>query len=243
MPGLFARLFGRIRQPKDTERAQVLSASTAYFSPFSGDAYASDIYRAAVDAIARNAAKLRGVHVVTNQGQRKPGDNGLNRILQTRWNPYMTAYDGLYKLVTHYYLFNNAFAYLQKDERGNLQAIWPLRPQYMEFVTDPTGTLYCRFMFAESRSVILPFSDVLILRRHFNSNDLLGDDNSAIFPALDLANTQMQGVRERNHVQRDAQGHSEVQSGVGPGQAQRRAGCLHCRLHGYFQQWRDCRSG
>ncbi|MRC88280.1 phage portal protein, partial [Bacillus thuringiensis] len=81
------------------------------------NAYESDIYRSAVDSIARNAAKLKGTHVMTSSERRKKGDYNLNRILQVRPNPYMTAYDLIYKLVTHYYLYNNAFAYLEKDDK------------------------------------------------------------------------------------------------------------------------------
>ena len=194
---LFQRLFGRT--PKTTQdtttRTDVLSGSPAVFTPFSGGAYESDIYRAAVDAIARNAAKLKGSHIVNLDGQRKAGDPVLNRILQVRPNPFMTSYDLQYKLVTHYYLHNNAFAFLQKNERGSIEAIWPLRPASMEFVTDPTGELYCRFIFAGGQTVILPFDDVLILRRHFNGNDLLGDSNRAIIPTLDLAHTQSEGLQ------------------------------------------------
>ena len=99
-----------------------MSGSPAYFTPFSGGAYESDIYRAAVDAIARNAGKLKGTHVITTETKRKPGDSYLNRILQVRPNPYITAYDLIYKLVTHYYLYNNAFAYLEKDDKGYLKS-------------------------------------------------------------------------------------------------------------------------
>lgn len=188
------KLFNRKKEPARAERVEVMSGGPAIFTPFSGDAYESDIYRAAVDAIARNAAKLRGTHVIIMEQQRKPGDNYLNRILQVRPNPYMTAYDLLYKLVTHYYLYNNAFAYLQKDERGNLQAIWPLRPISMEYITDPTEQLYCKFIFKGGYTVILPFSEVFTVRRFFNSNDLLGDTNTAILPTLDLAHTQNEGM-------------------------------------------------
>lgn len=192
--GILDRLFNRRKEPQRTERVEVMSGGPAMFTPFSGNAYESDIYRAAVDAIARNAAKLKGMHVVTIGKNRGIGDSNLNRILQVRPNPYMTAYDLLYKLVTHYYLYNNAFAYLQKDERGNLVAIWPLRPQSMEYVTDPTGQLYCSFVLAGGRSIILPYSEVFVVRRFFNSNDLLGDPNTAIIPTLDLAHAQNQGM-------------------------------------------------
>lgn len=171
-----------------------MNGNPAIFTPFSGNAYESDIYRAAVDAIARNAAKLKAVHVVTISGQRKEGDNSLNRILQVRPNPYMTSYDMIYKLVTHYYLYNNAFAYLQKDDKGNLLGIYPLSPVNMEYLTDITDTLYCKFTFSGGKHFTIPFSEVFVMRRFFNSNDLLGDTNTAILPTLDLAHTQNQGM-------------------------------------------------
>ncbi len=89
-----------------------------------------------MDAIARNAAKLRGTHVVKSDTGRTEGDRHLNRLLQIRPNPYTSAFDMIYRLVTHYYLFNNSFAYLQKDDRGNLTGIYPLRPSSVEFLSD-----------------------------------------------------------------------------------------------------------
>nr|DAR08851.1 MAG TPA: portal protein [Caudoviricetes sp.] len=171
-----------------------MNGGPAIFTQFSGNAYESDIYRSAVDSIARNVAKLKPVHVVTIDRNRKDGDNYLNRILQVRPNPYMTAYDMFYKIVTHYYLYNNAFAYLQKDENGKLTGIYPLSPVNMEYLTDLTGELYCRFFFAGDKQVTLSFRDVFTIRRFYNSNDLLGDKNTAILNTLDLAHTQNEGI-------------------------------------------------
>ncbi|KYH30741.1 phage portal protein [Clostridium tepidiprofundi DSM 19306] len=190
-----SKLFGKNKSPTNAGRIEVMNGSPAMFTPFSGNAYESDIYRAAVDAIARNAAKLKPTHVITIQGQRKDGDSQLNRILQVRPNPYMTAYDMIYKLVTHYYLYNNAFAYLQKDDRGNLTGIYPLRPLQMEYMTDPTGELYCKFLFMGGKTFIVPFKEVFTIRRFYNSNDLLGDTNTAIIPTLELAHTQSEGIK------------------------------------------------
>ena len=171
-----------------------MNGGPAIFTQFSGNAYESDIYRSAVDSIARNVAKLKPVHVVTIERNRKDGDNSLNRILQVRPNQYMTSYDMIYKIVTHYYLYNNAFAYLQKDENGKLTGIYPLSPVNMEYLTDLTGELYCRFLFAGDKQVTLPFRDVFTIRRFYNSNDLLGDKNTAILNTLDLAHTQNEGI-------------------------------------------------
>lgn len=195
MANFLIKVFGKKVNEKTVERIEVMNGSPPVFTPFSGDAYESDIYRAAVDAIARNAAKLKPTHIITIEGQRKDGDSKLNRLLQTRPNPYMTSYDMIYKLVTHYYLYNNAFAYLQKDDRGFLTGIYPLRPLQMEYVTDPTNELYCKFLFMGGKSLTLAFNEVFTVRRFFNSNDLLGDNNTAILPTLDLAHTQSEGLR------------------------------------------------
>ena len=185
-------------QKQQTERIEMLSSGTASFTPFNSNAYENDIYRSAVDAIARNAAKLRGKHIIYSKdsNQRTDGDQNLNRVLNTRPNPYMSAYDLIYKLVTHYYLHNNAFAYLEKDDRGNLIGIYPLSANQIEYVTDQTNEMYMKFLFNSGQSVTLHMSEVLVLRRHFNSNDLLGDSNTAIMSALELAHTQNEGLSE-----------------------------------------------
>lgn len=177
------------------ERAELMNGSTAQFTAWSGDAYANDIYRGAVDAIARNAAKLKGSHII-NYGDhtRAYPDGRLNRLLQVQPNPYMSAFDMLYKLVTHYYLYNNAFAYLQKDERSNITGIYPVGAVNVEFMTDASGVMYCRFYFRSGKTTTLPYCEIIHLRRNFNDNDLLGDPNSALMPALELAHTQNEGI-------------------------------------------------
>lgn len=191
---IFQRLFGR-RPPENAQRVEVLSGGAPTFTPWGGDAYANDIYRGAVDAIARNAAKLKGSHVVRYGDHSKiEGNCKLNRILQVSPNPYMSGFDLLYKLVTHYFLFNNAFAFLQRDGRGQLTGIFPLRPLHADFMADAAGMLYCKFLFDGGREVTLPYADIIHLRRNFNDNDLLGDANTALSPALELAHTQNQGI-------------------------------------------------
>lgn len=193
MANILSKIFKK-REKKEVQRIEVLNGRPQSFSYFNGDAYSSDIYRSAVDSIARNVAKLKGMHIIRNEKSRSKGDSSLNYILQVRPNPFMTAYDLIYKLCTHYYLYNNAFAYLDKDDKGNLIGIYPLKPLYMEFMVDPSNDLYCKFVFNGNKESIFPFNDVLILRRFFNDNDLLGDDNQAILPTLNLAHTQSEGM-------------------------------------------------
>ena len=174
---------------------KLLTEPTGFSSFYGGDAYANDVYREAVDAIARNAGKLKGSHVVQYADhERATGDNKINRLLQVRPNPYMSAYDFLYKLVTHLFLYNNAFAYLDRDDRGNLKAIYPVTASNVNVLSDAANNLYCSFYLKSGKEVILPYGDLVHLRRYFNDDDVLGADNSAIMPGLELAQTQNEGI-------------------------------------------------
>lgn len=175
-----------------TQNFEMLTGSFKSFSSFNGDAYSSDIYRSAVDSIAKHIGKLSGRHVY--DGMKEDKYSRINRILQYRPNPYMSGYDFLYKVATHYYLYNNAFIYVQKDDKGNLTGLYPLSATSVEYVTDSTGEMYIKFLFDSGKIVHLNMNEVATLRRHFNSNDLLGDDNNAIMPALNLAHTQNEGM-------------------------------------------------
>lgn len=192
--GVFDRFLKKKETPVATVAAMVREPAAA-FTTYCGDAYSNDIYRGAVDAIARNIGKLKGSHVITYGDHTKvEGDCKLNRLLQIRPNPYMSAYDLLYKLATHYFLYNNCYAYLQRDDRGGVVAIYPLTITSVDMLSDPAGRIYCRFTSRTGKQYTLPYADIVHLRRNFNSNDLLGDDNSALFPALELAHTQNQGI-------------------------------------------------
>lgn len=193
--GIFNRVFKKASKTTVPGTAAALITEQASFTAWTGDAYASDIYRSAVDAIARNCGKLKGSHVINYADHQKTaGDCKLNRLLQVRPNPYMSAYDMLYKLVTRYYLFNNSFAYLDRDERGNVRAIYPITANSVDMLSDVTGALYTRFTFPDGKQATFNYNDLIHLRRNFNSNDLLGDDNSALEPALELAHTQNEGI-------------------------------------------------
>ncbi|UXR75708.1 phage portal protein [Staphylococcus sp. IVB6233] len=172
---------------------EMLTGGFKSLSQFSGDAYSNDIYRSAVDTIARHIAKLSGKHV---NNTKDFNNYKINRILQNRPNQYMSGYDFLYKVATQYYLFNNAFILVQKDNKGNLKNLYPLTPSSVEYVVDGVGEMYLKFLFNDGEIVHFHISEIAVLRRHFNSNELLGDNNDAIMNTLQLAHTQNEGMTE-----------------------------------------------
>ena len=193
--GIFQKLINSRKKDRQLERAELLNGQTVAFTAWNGNAYANDIARGAIDSISRNISKLKGRHVVVYGDTRKPGtDTRLNRILQVQPNKYMNASDLLYKLATHYYLFNNAFAYIDKDERGNVVAVYPITCTNADFLSDASGEIFVQFRFKNGNMIVLPYADIVHLRRNYNSDELLGDDNGALYPALELAHTQNQGI-------------------------------------------------
>ena len=165
------------------------------FSTYCGDAYSNDVYREAVDAIARNAGKLKGSHVIKYADhERVDGDCKLNRLLQVRPNALMSSYDLLYKMTTRLFLCNNSFAFLDRDQRGQVVGIYPIVASHVDMLTDSNGALYCGFTLKSGRRVVLSYADVIHLRRFYNDDDLLGSDNMAISAGIELAQTLNDGL-------------------------------------------------
>lgn len=192
--GILDRIFRKQADTKIAPAQKFIIEPAVTFTAYSGDAYGNDIYRGAVDAIARNIGKLKGSHAIRYADHDKvDGDCRLNRLLQVRPNPYMSAYDMLYKIATHYYLNNNAFVLLQREGRS-ITGIYPITASSMQMLSDGAGNLYCKFFFRSGRTAIFPYADVIHMRRNFNNDELLGDGNSALDPALELAHTQNQGI-------------------------------------------------
>ena len=105
----------------------------------------------------------------------------------------MTSYDLLYKMTTQYFLFNNAFALLDW-QGGKLSGIYPINFTHAEIQMDDRGELFTEFTLKNGRKAQFRYQDLIHLRRHFNGNEFLGDDNRALDVALELAHAQNEGI-------------------------------------------------
>ncbi len=167
------KLFRKTETPARSMTLEIQSGFTA----FSGTAYGNAAFRGAVDSIARHAAKLQA-HCT---------DAAIESLLSVTPNPYMTAYDLLYKTATTYYSTNNAFILVQRTQ--GITAFYPLTPASVEFIGAQNGELYANMIFADGKQVLLPYADIVHLRRHYSTNELLGSDNAPLYPLIDTAHT------------------------------------------------------
>ena len=183
-------------QPQRTEQVTLLSGGNGITSSFSGNLRQSDVFLSAIHAIANHASKMTISHIVQSNGTQTPGDQQLNQMLGLQPNPVSTAAEFIYKCASLYWSDPNLFIFLERLPSGSVIALWPLKPTSAQFVKDQSDSLYIKFMFASGQTVILPYSDIVHIRRIFHSSDLLGDSNTAILPAVELSTVQTAGLRK-----------------------------------------------
>lgn len=187
-------IFRRKPSPQLTELTVTSHANA--FAAYTGDPYANDVFRAGVDAIAKLCAKFVLQPVATfSDGTTAKCDDRLAHLLQVRPNRYQTAYDLLYMLFTHLYVKGNAYAYLQRNDAGQVVGIYPLHVNQCRHFEDATGTLYTAFTFANGANFVTEYNNVVHLRRFGNGQDVNGDPNDAIDAGVSLADTMNQGIQ------------------------------------------------
>lgn len=198
---LYQMIFGKKNSPPNGySQLKMLSGYTPVFSQFGTDAYNSDDVRAAVDAFARNAAKLHPKHIrkTPSPDGSSPQvtfvDDSLQYLLSVQPNPFMDAYTFLYKIATQYLVQNNAFIYIHRDTDGNPDLFWPLNGATTEWL-EYQGQVYARFSFLGGETATVQYTDLIHLRRFFYKDDMFGETNmNAMEPTLELINTQNEGI-------------------------------------------------
>jgi len=193
--GLFKTIFGNIHElfaPGRYAQYQLLSSWNSAFSSFSGNAWEIATVRAAVDAFARNAAKVLPRHIRRTDGRREDVGDNINALLQFRPNPYMTAFAFYYRLAAQYCVDNNAFIYPVWDG-GCLTALYPVNAASVELV-EKGGDMYARLIFATGDAYTCLYEDLIHIRRHYRDNDIFGDSNKPLLPILKTANAFNQSM-------------------------------------------------
>lgn len=192
--GLFQAIFGgKSGGDKSYSAYKLLSSWESTFTPYSGNMWDINTVRSAVDAFARRVSTATPRHVRVSADTTVSVNDYIDRILQYKPNPYMTASEFYYKLAAQYKVYNNAIAYPVFDDMHRLTAVYPINAQYFELL-EYMGTLYCRFRFATGSSYICEYSRLIHIRRHFLENDIFGDNNKPLETVLKTANTFNQSM-------------------------------------------------
>jgi len=193
----FRNYFKDIFQPKkqlDKTQYQTLQMLNTY-SPFilanNKNVYDNLTIRACIDAIAKNTAKLtpKVLGMPTKYAQR------IKYLLEVSPNELDSRYDFFYKITSQLFTNNNAFIYVKSDDKGNIIGFYPVPYSQIEFL-EADGEIYCKFFFRSValNRVILPYNELIHLRRHYNQDDLFGSrQDCCLHPVMQLFNSFVEG--------------------------------------------------
>jgi len=92
------------------------------------------------------------------------------------------------------YSSNNAFIYIRIDDTGAISGLYPINYNQIKLI-DVDGEMFAQFLFRTGIQVCIPYSQLIHIRRHYNNNDMFGDDAmQPLQPTLDVLTTIDQGV-------------------------------------------------
>ena len=203
---IFSKL---VKPPPRMNYASLLSNITPVFSQFGEDIYVSDVVQNCIDIIATECSKLMPRHIrVDSKGLHVEVKSNFNRLFKFSPNPLMTTKDFIEKVIWLLYMNYNAFIYPLFETRYNQDgtpvteatAYYPLNPRQVEFLQDETGRLFIKFWFMQTDGFILPYTDVIHLRKKFSVSDIMGGgyngqpDNAALLKVLTINDTVLSGL-------------------------------------------------
>lgn len=169
---------------RKTSTWKELGTFQAMFSAFGKDIYKSELVRSCIRPLAEHTSKANAVC----------SDTSIAKILNNSPNMYMNGKDFLAKIRTRLELVNTVFIYIGRDDKGHAISFYPVPYSWFEALEYANG-LFIQFFFNSGvEPITLPWNDLAVLRKDYNTSDIAGDNNNAILNMLEIINTTNQGI-------------------------------------------------
>lgn len=167
---------------------EMLNGYEPRFTTWNGGIYESELIRSAINARAVHISKLK----FESTGSARPALQGK---LQKAPNAYQTWSQFLYRLSTILDVHNTAFIIPIYDRYGEPSGIFCPLPANCE-VVQYGDVPYLRYEFRWGERAAIELAYCGILTKFQYKNDLLGENNHALYPTMDLIHMQTQGIQE-----------------------------------------------
>ena len=187
--GLFDKIFPKKKYPSEQQLTGYFKTLTAYqpvYTSYEGGLYEMALTRAAISTFARHCSKLK-LEVVGS------ARHDLANILQNKPNPFQTSSQFLARIATIYEIENNAFIVPLEDEFGRIVGFYPVLASQVN-VIDVYGVPYLQYSFSSGKKAAIEFEKAGLLVQHQYKNDFFGDSNSPLYPTMQVAHTQNEGI-------------------------------------------------
>lgn len=192
--GLFD-IFLKNRPKVQQDKMQTFKMLNGYepkFTTWGGEIYESELVRAAINARAVHASKLK----FNTTGSAKPA---LQSKLLKGPNQYQTWSQFLYRVSTILDVHNTAFLVPIYDQYGEVSGIFCPLPHKTEVVQYGFGDKvkpYLRYEFGWGEKASIELENCGILTKFQYKSDFFGETNHALYPTMDLIHIQNQGIEE-----------------------------------------------
>ena len=188
--GLFDLLFKGAPKPAGAYQGKfkLLTPYEPRFTSYTGGIYESELIRAAINARATHISKLK----VELLGGALPG---LKAKLEKAPNQFQTWSQFMYRLSTILDVHNTAYivpVYSIYGERTGIFCPLPSECEVVQYGTTP----YLRYKFADRSTMSIELEYCGIMTKFQYKNDLMGENNNALLPTLDLIHIENQGIQE-----------------------------------------------
>jgi hypothetical protein len=187
--GAFDKLFKRPKVKKEVNGYfKMLDGYTPIFNDYDGGVYEMELTRACIHTFANHCSKL----LPTVSG---PDGRGIQAMLDSKPNPFMTAAQFVYKVATFYEAKNTCFITPVLDEFDRLIGYYPVNPLRTEII-DVGGEPWLRYEFRSGEWVAIELARCGIVSKYLYNSDVKGENNNALNPTLKLLAVQNQGIAE-----------------------------------------------
>lgn len=187
--GAFSKLFGKIKAKQLLGGYfQMLDGYTPVFTSYDAGVYEMELTRGCIHTFASHCSKLQPK--VTG-----PDARGIQALLDSKPNMFMTGAQFLYKAATIYETQNTCFIVPVLDQWDRIVGYYPALPDLTE-LREQNGEPFLVYTFGNGEKAAVELSRVGVVSKYLYRSDLMGEDNSALEPTLQLISTQNQGIAE-----------------------------------------------
>lgn len=165
------------------------------FSAFGKDYLKNETFQNCVRTNASYASKMKVKSVREQKGGGSVADyQELDYLLQFRPNPIMNASTFWERVSTYYDIYNNAFIYIQKNNKDDIVSLWCIDPSTARCMQAKANKEWFIKFTLDGEEITAPYSQIIHLARNVVNNEIWGDDNRSILQVLELINTNYQGL-------------------------------------------------
>ncbi len=188
--GLFDLIFKNRPKPHGEYEGffKLLDGYTPHFTTWGGGMYESELIRAVINARATHISKLH----VELTGAARPA---LQSKMKHAPNKFQTWSQFLYRASTILDIHNTLFICPVYDDYGEPSGVYTPLPHQCEIV-QYNSVPYLRYDFGWGEKAAIELEYCGIMTKFQYKNDIIGENNHALFPTMDLIHIQNQGIQE-----------------------------------------------